>query len=197
MKFKVNTKIYLIIIAIILFAIVYPSNCFAMTSTFPNNAKYSRGVSNTCYYVSSSASGYTSQISQAAHNWVVTGYGWNPIQMTAVSSNKGTHMDIYASDFRNVTNISDNTNAYTTFWTSSSQLVSQPQLDPTYNYFYTEIHINTYRTTMNVPTLIHEMGHCFGLAHSTSEYSIMYPYSSRLVTTVQKDDHDTINYLYN
>ena len=46
--------------------------------------------------------------------------------------------------------------------------------------------------------MIHEMGHAFGLAHSSSLYSVMYPgiYSS-YVSTVQKEDHDTINYLYN
>ena len=66
---------------------------FAMTPTYTNDAKFNRGVGNCCYYVDGSASGYANQISSAANNWEVTGYGWNPIYMTEVSSNYATHMD--------------------------------------------------------------------------------------------------------
>ena len=73
------------------------SSVFAMTPTYANDAKFTRGVGNCCYYVDSSASGYTSAISSAAYNWENTGYGWNPIYMTAVSSNYATHMDFYGA----------------------------------------------------------------------------------------------------
>lgn len=32
------------------------TSIYAMTPTFPNNAKFSRGVSNTCYYIDSNCS---------------------------------------------------------------------------------------------------------------------------------------------
>lgn len=44
------------------------TSIYAMTPTFPNNAKFSRGVSNTCYYIDSNCSQYTSQINSAINN---------------------------------------------------------------------------------------------------------------------------------
>lgn len=82
---------------------------------------------------------------------------------------------------------------------SNGNLVSKRGTGPTKNYFYTEVTINknhfpsSYRTSI----MIHELGHAFGLAHSSSKYSIMYPYyNTVLVSKVQKVDNDTINLLY-
>lgn len=180
-------------------ALTLSSAVFAMTPTYTNNAKFNRGVGNCCYYVDSSASGYTSSINSAAYNWENTGYGWNPIYMTAVSSNYATHMDFYSATPSTDTYLSSGLAGYTTFWNSNGTLVASKTSYPTYDYFYTEIILNTgssasydYRTTK------HEMGHAFGLAHYTNHYSIMYPsISGMYVTTVQQTDHDTINYLYN
>ena len=73
------------------------SSVFAMTPTYANDAKFTRGVGNCCYYVDSSASGYTSAINDAAYNWENTGFGWNPIYMHAVASNYATHIDFYGA----------------------------------------------------------------------------------------------------
>lgn len=181
---------------LILFFIVMSisSSVFAMTPTYLHEIRYSRGVGNTCYYVDSSASTFVSTINSAANNWVHTGYGANPIYMTPVSSSHLTHMDIYASYLGS--NYS-NTNAYTTIWSSSA---TQLAFNGTSNYFYAEIMLNRNNmnsNTENISTLIHEMGHCFGLDHTSNQYSIMYsPKSNRKVDRVQQCDNDTINYLY-
>lgn len=197
MSLKCTKKLFLTFALAILFILLLSISSFAMTPTWTNDAKFTRGVSNTCYYISSSASSYTSKINAAAQNWEVTGYGWNPIYVTAVSSNRATHIDIYSVNPNNDTVLDDNTNAYASFWSSSSTLLANRGYGPSTNYFYTEIAINSSKT-LETDTFIHEMGHCFGLAHSSDRNSIMYgTKSKRNVSTVQKDDHDTINYLYN
>ena len=45
---------------------------FAMTPTWPNDAKFNRSVSNAYYYVDSSASSYTYQINDAIDNCGLT-----------------------------------------------------------------------------------------------------------------------------
>jgi predicted Zn-dependent protease len=176
-------------------------NCsiFAMTPTYSNNAKFSRGVSNCCYYVDSTASGYTSQVNSAANNWEVTGYGWNPIYMTAVSSNYATHMDFYSRTPSTDTYLNDTVLGYTSFWTTNGVLVANKMKSPTSNYFYTEIVFNSSLSdSYDYRTAKHEMGHAFGLAHTENSYSIMFPsLNDTYVSTVQQCDHDTINYLYN
>lgn len=176
------------------------SNIFAaMTPTFPNDVKYSRGVSNCCYYVDSSAGSYTNQINAAADNWVDTGYGWNPIYMTPVGSNYGTHMDFYGRTMAQDSYLNSNILGYTTFWNGDSTLTPTWGGYPTYNYYYSEIVFNlSTSNSYDYRTAKHEMGHAFGLGHNESSYSIMCPVlTDTYVTTVQKCDHDAINYLYN
>lgn len=175
------------------------SSVFAMTPTYANDAKFTRGVGNCCYYVDSSASSYTSSINDAAYNWENTGFGWNPIYMHAVASNYATHMDFYGATPSTDSYLSNSTGGYTTYWNSNSTLVCNKTDTPTYNYFYTEIILNTNNSSSyDYRTAKHEMGHALGLAHYLNHYSIMYPsLSGTYVTTVQQCDHDTINYLYN
>ena len=172
---------------------------FAMTPTYTNDAKFNRGVGNCCYYVDGSASGYANQISSAANNWEVTGYGWNPIYMTEVSSNYATHMDFYGRTPYTDSYLTGSIGAYTSYWNSNSTLACNQTAFPTYDYFYTEIILNTNESaSYDYRVAKHEMGHAFGLAHYVNSYSIMYPnLSGMFVSTVQQCDHDTINYLYN
>lgn len=178
---------------------VLSSSVFAMTPTYTNDAKFSRSVGNCCYYVDSAASGYTNQINDAAYNWENTGYGWNPIYMTAVSSNYATHIDFYAATPATNVYLNSSVAAFTSFWNSNSAVIVTPPNAPSYNYFYTEIMFNTSNTgSYDYRTSKHEMGHALGLNHYANHYSIMYPsLDGMYVTTVQQCDHDTINYLYN
>jgi len=186
-------------ICYIILACTISCSIFAMTPTHTNNAKFTRGVGNCCYYIDGTASGYSNQINSAANNWVDTGFGWNPIYMTGVSSNYATHMDFYSRNPGSDTNLNGNVLGYTTFWNTDGTLVARRGAEPTYNYFYTEIVFNTSESySYNYKVAKHEMGHAFGLAHTENDYSIMYPSANYTkVSTVQQCDHDTINYLYN
>lgn len=73
------------------------------------------------------------------------------------------------------------------------------------NWLYTEIYIkddnykkSSFSNDQALGTLIHEMGHAFGLAHYNSNpNSIMCQASKgRNVQRVQKTDNDTINAIY-
>lgn len=174
---------------IVLSILTLSNNVFAMSPTFPNEIRYTRGVGNTCYYVDSSARSYTSMVNAAANNWVYTGVGSNPIYMAAVSSNRGTHIDVYAENF---SVYMGNIEAYTTLWTSNSIIIDT---NGTTNYFYGEIMLDS-SYNMTTAIIIHEMGHCFGLADNDNLNSIMFGYVDGNVRTVQKCDNDTINYLY-
>ena len=175
------------------------SSVFAMTPTYANDAKFTRGVGNCCYYVDSSASGYTSSINDAAYNWENTGFGWNPIYMHAVASNYATHIDFYGATPSTDSYLTSGLAGYASFWNSNSTLVCTKISEPSYNYFYTEVILNTNNSgSYDYRTAKHEMGHALGLSHNVSHYSIMHPsLSGMYVSTVQQDDHDTINYLYN
>jgi len=189
-------KIYIFLTVL---ALLFSGVAFARTPTYPNDAKFTRGVSNTCYYVDGTASAYTDQINSAANNWEVTGYGWNPIYMTAVSSNYATHMDFYSATPSTDAYLNSTVAAYTSFWNTNSTLVTEKTNVPTYNYFYTEIMFNSSdSSSYDYRIAKHEMGHAFGLSHYANSYSIMHPgLAGMYVSTVQQTDHDTINYLYN
>lgn len=186
--------------AFLMLVLFNTGNIFARTPTFPNNAKYTRGVGKTCYYVDSSANGYTNLINSAINNWVDTGYGWNPIYVTAVSSNYATHMDFYGKNNWSSSVLDAGMRGHTSYWnTDGSAVARYENQKPTYNYFYTETEMNTDRSDSYTKYAVsHEIGHAFGLDHHSSTNSIMYPFSNTSsVTTVQREDHDTINYLYN
>lgn len=171
---------------------------FARTPTMPNDVRFSRGVGNCCYYIDWTASGYQDQVVSASNNWVDTGYGWNPIYMTAVSSNYATHMDFYGRNTGSDSYLNNNLIAYTSYWNTDGSMTAQKGQTPTYNYFYTEIVFNTNLSgSYDYRTAKHEMGHAFGLMHTDDRYSIMYPNLDMYVYTVQQGDHDAINYLYN
>lgn len=191
---KINIKLLLSSLFCVLMLMLSLTNLGAVsrTPTYPKNSKFSRGVANTCYYINSTASSYTSKINKAADLWEYNGWD-NPIYMTAVSSNYATHMDFYGETPSTDSNLNANTNAYTKVFDSSGKNM----YFGTGNWFYARITINK-TSSANQATMVHEMGHAFGLAHYPSNNrSIMYPYSSgRKVSSPQKCDVDTINYLY-
>lgn len=64
---KYLNKIVLSIFALAIGALMN-TKTFAMTPTWPNDAKFNRGVSNAYYYVDSTANSYTSRINAAVNN---------------------------------------------------------------------------------------------------------------------------------
>ena len=158
--------------------------------------KQSRGVSNMYYYVDSSASGYTTLINDAIDNWVVTGWGWNPIYLAPVASNNGTALDFY---LKYSDQLSYSILGQTTFYNSS-----EVQLNPaTTDWFFAKIDLNgsslpniSYNNRQG--TISHEIGHGLGLAHQNSNTSsIMCSLASgRTVYTVDQTSHNAINTLY-
>lgn len=167
----------------------------AMTPTWESGAKFTRGVGNTCYFVSSSALGYTNSINAAADNWSNPGW-WNPISMIPVSSNYATHVDFYAIHGNQNIVLVWGAYGYTSFWDENGSPITLGAEAPNRSYFYTEINFNLDKSmSYDYRTSKHELGHAFGLRHS-DRYSIMYPDESGYVSTVQYADNEAINYLY-
>lgn len=171
-------------------------NIIAVTSDdiFPNGARFSRGVENTCFYIHPSASSYANIIRTRANNWMYTGWG-NLIYMYEVNTSYATHMDIYKDDYSPyLTNTGYG--AVTMFFDSNGNRLSAP---PKVDYFYTEIifsgkDINTQDSNGDIA---HEMGHAFGLNHNnTRRDRLMYGSSYRTRTVPLKEENDIIQYLY-
>ena len=169
------------------------------TQTY-GNTKYTRGVGNVTVWINyNSGVGYwQSYINNARQNWMYPGWS-NPIYMNFVSSNYGSQLDLHLK-YKSFWG-SDSVLAETRFYSSTGARV-QPQKS---NWYYSEIYINhdafskpSFSNEQALGTVIHEMGHAFGLAHNnTNVNSIMCQTAyGRRVQRVQKTDNDAINRLY-
>lgn len=184
-----NTKLklkltFLVILGTILFmystpvsAATYPTYKYDWEWNY-NGAAY--------YYVVSISSTYATAAKEAAANWYKTGYHTNPLYpMTKTSVQKNSPMDLYNQ------NLGDNVNGQTTFFIQGGTEVSVNQDGPARNWLYCKILINEsffnkkYSTnaTKKKVLILHEMGHVFGLAHTSSTATVMYPYMSQCTAT--------------
>lgn len=168
---------------------------FALVPTI--GGYFSRGVSNMCYYVDSSASSYTSNINTGINRWTNSGYSpSNYINMTAVSSNYATHVDYYAQEPEDC--ISAYIIAETSFFSSSGTNGSG-----TVPYYYAEITINKgefpdLTSFEKIGTMAHEFGHALGLDENNSNTSsIMCQLGAgRTVNRVNSEDYATVVNIY-
>ncbi|WP_369298719.1 hypothetical protein [uncultured Neglectibacter sp.] len=146
------------------------------------------------YYVDSSASVFTTQIANAAHNWVYTGYGYNRLYPFTETTN----IKLSAADFHGYNNYLDGKNGETIFWNRYSFGGAQYEVNPNeYDWLFCDVNLNRYfmdnMTSDNKKGVIaHEMGHVFGIGHNNlNSYSIMCQENwGRAVSTVQKVDAD-------
>lgn len=164
--------------------------------------KLTWNIANIYYWLDSSCVNYNDLISNAASNWVNTGYGWNNLY----PATKTTNISASAIDIYEINTYSDgSTLAYTTFFkrqngTTGAAIGVNPSAE---NWLFNEIHL--VRSTLNSlsrgdrqATIAHEIGHCWGLAHYNSNpNSIMCQFGSgRAVVFVQECDHNAFKSLY-
>ena len=169
--------------------------------TWSNDAKLINGVGSygnhvRYYWIDSSASEYTSLISQARYNWVNT----SSILTTSIlirqnSVQSSSVFDIYKrQEFAS----SSTKLAISYFYDTSNQNIGTP----TYDYKWTEIVLNTSNFDAlsdfnKLGTITHEFGHCMGLAHTTNRSRIMCKVGDgRYVNTPTYADLETINHIY-
>ncbi|MEF9893366.1 matrixin family metalloprotease [Anaerorhabdus sp.] len=171
-------------------------NIYALTPTY--NGKAEKGVGNTTIYIDSitGANYWETYMKSGANNWMYPGWS-NPIYITFVSSNYGSTIDFYANDGSLWDGVGWTVFAETIFYRYEQEF---NPIDTNWNWTFSEITLNdtefrkpTFSNEQAKGTVIHELGHSFGLQHdNNNRYSIMCQSTSRLVETVQKVDNDAI-----
>lgn len=149
------------------------------------------------YYVDRSASGFSSEISAAARNWVYTGWGYNKLYPNTKTDNINiSAIDIYGySEY-------DNRNGYTYFVYRNSDGTTKTVDPKISNWSFNTIHLNHLyldgkSATARQGTIGHEFGHAWGLAHNLDKNSIMCTAElGRKVYTVQQVDANAFNKIY-
>ena len=162
--------------------------------------KLSWNIENIHYYVASSAEKYSYAISNAANNWVYTGYGSNKLYPNTRTYTKSqSAIDIYAEYDENSRNNGETIHYARRNGTTGEAYEARPNFQ---DWLFNEVHLNSYYLdsgSVSVQGVVaHEMGHCFGFKeNNTDKQSIMCQYSEgRAVTTVQKVDHIAFNNKY-
>lgn len=156
---------------------------------YGNNTKY--------YYVTSSASNYSTAVDNAMYDWVHTTSRLGittPISYRRTYTQSSSVMDVYAGYYNAV--------PYNSFYAWAEQIVSGNVVGPkTSNWNWTKIKINNNNSSGLTSSekkgaVAHEMGHCFGLAHNLLASTLMYKYYDFSILSSQPDECNGINYLY-
>lgn len=188
-------KIFSIGIISVCCALAMSSVAFASVPVL--GGRLSRGVSDMCYYVDSTASSYTSYINTGIKRWTNSGYSpSNFIKMTAVSSNWATDVDYYAQEMKEF--ISPSCLAETSYFNSNGNNCSSST-----QYFFAEIMINEdtiedITSYQKIGTMAHELGHALGLNENNSDTSkIMCRLAyGRTVNTVSAAEYAQVVSIY-
>ena len=121
--------------------------------------------------------------------------GWNPLW-----PNARAYVQSYAAyDMYTATSGGRGVIAETKYFDFNNNSVHPSTSDWRWNeiWIYTSV-FNTLSAYDQQGTIGHEMGHVFGLKHTTDRYSIMCQLGSgRAVNTVQAADNEAFNSLYN
>lgn len=203
-KIIINGLKTITIYSIILF--ILSTNILADNSETPLfTGSYQNGAGNITIYIDddSGASYWEAYIKTGANNWMYPGSEMsNAIYIKFVSSNYGSNMDFYSKTKTYWSaSIRDRVLAETLHFDSSENQVQNHDK----NWYYAKILINddnfkksSFSNENAQGTIIHEMGHAFGLAHNnTNPNSIMCQTSSgRKVQRVQYVDNNAINKKY-
>lgn len=190
-------KSYKIKVAVLSFVIlgitmmVFPHKASAAYPTFKNDWIWNYNGA-AYYYNVSLTSSYATAAKEAAANWYKTGYHTNPLYpMTKTNVQTNSPIDLYK------TNLGDKVNGQTNFFIKGGIELGGDSNGPEKDWLYCKILINETYFNKAYPSnpakrralLLHEMGHVFGLKHTTSTATIMYPYMNKCtVTKVTRDD---------
>lgn len=180
-KLKIGL-LFFIIMGIVMF--VFPHNTLAYP-TYTHDWEWNYNGAAYFYNVSLSSS-YLTAAKNAASNWYSTGYHTNPLYpMTQTTTQTNSPMDLYKKD------LGDNVNGKTLFFISGGTQLNIDANGPVRDWLYCKIQINESYFNTNYSSnatkkkilLLHEMGHVFGLAHTSDTATVMYPYMSECTAT--------------
>ncbi len=191
-----------IVVALCLSFLVFMSsvpNVYAF-NTF-NQHKLTYGVGNygkdtQHYFITSSASDYTSYIDTAMSEWVNTTSSMGvttPISYTRTTTQSSSRMDIYQ-----VSTINE-------WWGLTTLYNGSTEVDPySSDWVWGKIQLASDFSDLSenkrLAVIAHEMGHVMGLAHS-NVYNVLMKadiaYNSSTTSRAQVNDLSGINYLYN
>lgn len=139
------------------------------------------------YYNVSLTSTYLTAANNAAANWYRTGYDTNPLYpMTRTTVQSNSPMDLYNQS------LDSRICGQTFFFQTGGRRVDDGTHQPSEDWLYCKIGINesyvnqyfgSSNSTIKKVLLLHEMGHVFGLAHTSSTATIMYPYLDEITVT--------------
>ena len=149
------------------------------------------------YYITSSASGHQSDITSAMSDWIHTTSRLGittPIAWLRTTTQSDSVMDIYHNTYYDPA---------TGIVAATEQILNNVAIDPYQsNWHWGKIKLNTpvfdpLSDFNEKGAIAHEMGHMFGLAHTTVTNRIMCQLADgRTVNACQADDANGINYLY-
>jgi hypothetical protein len=190
------------LIAILAIAIVLSYAATALAYATYNGHVLTGGVGNygsnpRYYYITSSASAETTQITNAIYTWIHTTARigvTTPIYWARTYTQSSSVMDIYKGNYYDPD---------TGIIAMTEQMLNNQVTDPNQNnWVWAKIKLNTpiYDPLSDYNeegSCAHEMGHVMGLAHTAVTNRIMCTIAAgRTVNAAQVDDANGINYLY-
>lgn len=155
------------------------------------------GVTYKKYYISSTASDFTSNIETAINQWMYPIGMTNKINFTKTTDYMNSQMDVFA-EYRS-SGTHSNANGWTEFgYRNPPRQLTYPDSNYDGGIIYLNIYNVTANTTRTVGVIAHEMGHVFGLhENNANQYAVMCQEAyGRLVTRAGEDDNNGVNYLY-